>query len=697
MAHSSSHPSAGTNGNSFRQQRSPSATHSASPPYPPTTNTRKHRRDESGADGAQPIWAQRNSTRWESRRGHIAPTSPPPAQPSKWADTPGERGPKRSRLDDRPNRERTSGRDGGATNKTQAGRERPAALSSDMHKSLNPGPASGRHGGDEEEEEGEITDESPKEGEAHAIKHQRAPSPAPFASAPSPQPPAQPLTAAPASQPCPSAKRTGTILSATTEEGEWEEGEEGEIFAEPATNGQRALSATGKAQQPALPRANPLPLDAKTAIEPATEPLSPPRSGPQPTELSEQVVQSGTVEPLSATAPATGVPLPVPSSPPPASAPSTTIEPAIAAQTSGPEKPRAKAKAVMEMAPGVPSSTPTTAQPLNPHPQLPSTLAPAPPVAVAGSTHTVASHSPPAPVTTSADIPTQPGESSLPTASVESTGPNTKQEVPPAASPSSAPSIPDAIKNQPSPPPSQALGTCTAMISSPLPLPPSNHPAKAVPEPSSKPMPLTRPVLPEASFPPCLGYFTYQPGTLLPCFTGHEGSQFYVRIPRACVSPNNPRVSSQRAVWGSGVYTDDSDLVAMILHHGLPTATVGFPGQHDLLVTIRVVEPPATYYRGSTSQQGLQSRSWPYPHDGASWQIANIAVLPLARQPSIARGRKLLKQRLREYAIVRCRTLADKPLQQPGYRFDYLQTKARLRQCRSPLSVANVNRMSNVR
>ncbi|KAJ1967716.1 hypothetical protein H4R35_006630 [Dimargaris xerosporica] len=676
MAHSSSHPSTGANGNSFRQQRSPSAAQSASPPYPPTANARKHRRDDSGADGSQPLWAQRNSTRRESRRTHVAPASPPSTHPSKWADTPGERGPKRSRLEDRPNRDRSSGRDGGATNKTPAGRDRPIALSSGMPKSRNAGPAHGRHGGDEEEEEGEITDKSPKEGEGHAKARLRAPLSPPPANAPLPPLPVQPSTAAPASQQRPSAKRTGTALSATTEEGEWE-GEEGEILAEPAANGQRALSAPSKAQPPASPIARPLPNDLKATIAPAAAPLSAPYGGLSAAELSEQVVQSGTVEPLSTTVPATSVPVPSP----PESAPSTAVEPALSAQASDLNSPRAEPGATAEMAPDVSTSTMDATQHLTLHSRSP--------VAVAGSTSTADSQSPPAAMATSMEPP-------LPAASVEPTGPDAKHEERSVSSPLLASSIPNAIKNQPSPTTSQASSTSKATVPPPQPTPSSSsdRPAKVVSESASKPMPL---VLPTASSPPCLGYFTYQPGVLLPCFAGHEGSLFYVCIPRASVSPTNPSVSLHRAVWGSGVYTDDSDVVAMILHHGLPMATVGLPGQHDLLVTIRVVEPPLTYYRGSTSQQGLQSRSWLYPHDGASWQIANIAVLPLARQPSIARGRKLLKQRLREYAIVRCRTLADKPLQQAGYRFDYLQTKARLCQRRFPLTASSANRMSNVR
>ncbi|KAJ1649707.1 hypothetical protein IWQ61_009288 [Dispira simplex] len=178
-------------------------------------------------------------------------------------------------------------------------------------------------------------------------------------------------------------------------------------------------------------------------------------------------------------------------------------------------------------------------------------------------------------------------------------------------------------------------------------------------------------VLPEAADPPCLGYFVYEPQRLLPCFSGQEDGVFYVHIPRMWLTWSNPQVQA-RSLWGHHVYTDDSDLVAILIHlrHCSPPPTGTCP--HDLIVTVKVVSPLRQYH--GTTQHGLTSRSWQH-HDGASWEV--IQVAPTASNASRGiRGRKYLKRRLREYAVVRCRTLGDKPVLFPGYRFDWLQQRA---------------------
>ncbi|KAJ3072936.1 hypothetical protein HDU98_002581, partial [Podochytrium sp. JEL0797] len=66
-----------------------------------------------------------------------------------------------------------------------------------------------------------------------------------------------------------------------------------------------------------------------------------------------------------------------------------------------------------------------------------------------------------------------------------------------------------------------------------------------------------------------LGTAPYAPGLLLPPFdSSHLFKTIDVRVSAPHLSfARNPQVAN-RAVWGTGVYTDDSDVVAAVLHAG---------------------------------------------------------------------------------------------------------------------------------
>lgn len=73
-----------------------------------------------------------------------------------------------------------------------------------------------------------------------------------------------------------------------------------------------------------------------------------------------------------------------------------------------------------------------------------------------------------------------------------------------------------------------------------------------------------------------------------------------------------------RQLWGTDVYTDDSDLVAVLVHSGhvklKPTAP-----KTPLLVSLRVC-PAQPSYAGS-DRNGLKSREWSGKHDGVSYKV----------------------------------------------------------------------------
>lgn len=116
-------------------------------------------------------------------------------------------------------------------------------------------------------------------------------------------------------------------------------------------------------------------------------------------------------------------------------------------------------------------------------------------------------------------------------------------------------------------------------------------------------------------------------------------------------------ICKRRACWGTGVYTDDSDVVAAAIHSGWikgdfgdfnedlkelfedsddeeespavpttlkekPSRPVHVPSEMDMHVTILLLPPLQQY--AATNMHHLRSRSWGSDHDGMSYQIHAI-------------------------------------------------------------------------
>lgn len=177
---------------------------------------------------------------------------------------------------------------------------------------------------------------------------------------------------------------------------------------------------------------------------------------------------------------------------------------------------------------------------------------------------------------------------------------------------------------------------------------------------------------------------------LLPRFEGRENSIFQVRIPKRFLSMTQRRIASQqRHIWGSEVYTDDSDVLTVLMHTGriptgaepelmsssrklvvqgsisstpptpatkwgAPTPTSKEeppelrPGQ-DLLVDL-IILPTLEMYSGTT-RFGIKSRSWKTNHDGMSYSIWGLQWVPSGEAESRGPGSK--KRRLDEREHVR--------------------------------------------
>ncbi|KAK9718798.1 hypothetical protein K7432_005244 [Basidiobolus ranarum] len=165
-----------------------------------------------------------------------------------------------------------------------------------------------------------------------------------------------------------------------------------------------------------------------------------------------------------------------------------------------------------------------------------------------------------------------------------------------------------------------------------------------------------------------LGYTVYSPFKTLPILEGKENGLLEVRVPGIYLSFGNSKVRKQ-AIWGTDVYTDDSDVVAALVHSGfytppLPPLANGdlklamknidtLPhADHDLSVTIRVMPKLIKY--ASTVRYRIKSREWG-DHDGVSFKIESVKVLKFGE--ALRKGRKQRKEFIKANELMRQRVM----------------------------------------
>ncbi|KAF9904875.1 hypothetical protein EC991_002238 [Linnemannia zychae] len=159
-----------------------------------------------------------------------------------------------------------------------------------------------------------------------------------------------------------------------------------------------------------------------------------------------------------------------------------------------------------------------------------------------------------------------------------------------------------------------------------------------------------------------LGYYRYDPAVLLPAMQGKENSLLEVRIASTYLTYDNVKVK-RREVWGTDVYTDDSDVVAnedslqpVHQHHNfVPNPIKHICPGFDVAVTLRVM-PKLIKYQGSIRHR-IKSRTWNTGHDGVSFRIESIRKLGAGE--ALNRGRSQSKLRMKEYSQERLRVLAN--------------------------------------
>lgn len=193
-----------------------------------------------------------------------------------------------------------------------------------------------------------------------------------------------------------------------------------------------------------------------------------------------------------------------------------------------------------------------------------------------------------------------------------------------------------------------------------------------------------------------------------PFFEAKENCTFTVRIPRNFLTDKSrEHVCSQRQIWGTDVYTDDSDVLAAAMHAGwirgawsddvdismlelnpAPSPTNGANGEgksdqnvsdkttatttlseppsggpvsppphRDAHVTVLIL-PPLEKYAPCT-WHGIRSRAWGDNHDGMSFKIHKIEWVDEGPEARLAeKGAKALSRRLveKQKSAARCAT-----------------------------------------
>eukprot|EP00250_Pteridium_aquilinum_P005311 c15426_g1_i2 orf=455-3070(-) len=137
---------------------------------------------------------------------------------------------------------------------------------------------------------------------------------------------------------------------------------------------------------------------------------------------------------------------------------------------------------------------------------------------------------------------------------------------------------------------------------------------------------------------------TYRPGEYMPELTklwkeyeslkngegtsSGQGPTIEIRIPAKLVTTSNHQVRGSQ-LWGTDVYTDDSDLVAVLMHTGYyrPTASQPPFSVQELRATVRVLPPQDSYT--STLRNNIRSRAWGAA-SGCSYSVHQCRILKVS-------------------------------------------------------------------
>ena len=112
-------------------------------------------------------------------------------------------------------------------------------------------------------------------------------------------------------------------------------------------------------------------------------------------------------------------------------------------------------------------------------------------------------------------------------------------------------------------------------------------------------------------------HIIYQPCVVPPELKASVNELVEVLLPPKYLVSDSKQVRL-RQLWGTDVYTDDSDLIAVLVHSGHVKLKAAAP-KTPLLVSLRVCPAQATY--AGSDRNGLKSREWTGNHDGVSFKV----------------------------------------------------------------------------
>ncbi|KAJ3129706.1 hypothetical protein HK098_000485 [Nowakowskiella sp. JEL0407] len=130
----------------------------------------------------------------------------------------------------------------------------------------------------------------------------------------------------------------------------------------------------------------------------------------------------------------------------------------------------------------------------------------------------------------------------------------------------------------------------------------------------------------------------YSPNFTLPLYpTKYHFSTIQILVNKKyCFDPFTPSnlAFRERRLWGTRVYSDDSDILMAAAHSGL----LKLPSSEHHLITLGLL-PPLKHYTGTFAPPNLKSRGWGL-HDGNSFCILTVKELGVEEFEGLIKSRK---------------------------------------------------------
>ena len=172
----------------------------------------------------------------------------------------------------------------------------------------------------------------------------------------------------------------------------------------------------------------------------------------------------------------------------------------------------------------------------------------------------------------------------------------------------------------------------------------------------------------------------------MPRYDGQENCTYTVQIPRIYLEPQErEEICRRRALWGTDIYTDDSDVLAATMHSGWVRSEFGEDIDHSMLEVKnhpqadskigKTTPPPEEMYTSPPDEpmvpppgkdlhvtlhvlptlekyashvaHGIKSRAWGNTHDGVSFRIEKLEWVDTKESNSDERSGEARRKRMK--------------------------------------------------